>query len=653
MVPPCFTPRGSTRLVFPTPTFAIRAVAGVAGLLSVLLMLRLRRSIGSIGALAAASLLAVSPGAVYFSRYFIHEMLLVCFTIGLVAAAVAWRHSRRETSLYMAALSAGLMFATKETAFISAFVLAAAMFGAAWIVEARFNARAEQPVTPPWQRAFLRRALRDVLDPHDHGRRQVAGWLIAAAIVLGVNVLFYTSFFAHPEGAIDAIRALALWTGTGTSDHIHASYTYLAWLTQEEMPLLILGTAGAVLALWKADNQFAVFAALWSIGILAAYSIIPYKTPWLTLNIIAPLTICGGYAADFAWRHRAATRRGVVAGAATALLLLSTYQAVALSFVRYDDNSNPYVYAHTSRDVLALVAEVQRLGEHNRDMTIAVTAKSQFPLSWYLRSYASRVPTASLFSPTIRSSSAAATSNRHSTACWAIGTPKSAGIDCDKASDWSCTVAAIWSDSILPIPSRTQLTSERRMRLRIGPPLVCLILGLTRAVWLSAQLSTLNATEVGFLLLADIPVLGALMLLLWLEAALAKPWRFVALVFAVLLTVIYVADFASVMALNARLQLEDIRRFGVEWWLLPAFLDFRSGAVLATLIAAFFCPSARLRRLGAHRCHRGNLPLDLAPMAVRQGAISPHLHKSHGIRAWPWSRSLGAQKSADAPVHRR
>ena len=353
-------------------------------------MLRLRRSIGSIGALAAASLLAVSPGAVYFSRYFIHEMLLVCFTIGLVAAAVAWRQSGRATSLYMAALSAGLMFATKETAFISAFVLAAAMFGAAWLVEARFNARAGQPITWPWQRAFLRRALRDVLDPHNRGRRQVAGWLIAAAIVLGVNVLFYTSFFTHPQGAIDAIRALALWTGTGTSDHIHAWYTYLAWLTQEEMPVLILGTAGAVLALWKADNQFAVFATLWSLGILAAYSIIPYKTPWLTLNMIAPLAICGGYAADFAWRHRAATRRGVVAGAATALLLLSTYQAVALSFVRYDDNSNPYVYAHTSRDVLALVAEVQRLGEHNRDMTIAVTAKSQFPLSWYLRSYASR-----------------------------------------------------------------------------------------------------------------------------------------------------------------------------------------------------------------------------------------------------------------------
>ena len=213
----------------------------------------------------------------YFSRYFIHEMLLVCFTIGLVAATVGWLQSRRETFLYVAAASAGLMFATKETAVISAIVLAAAALGAAWLVEARLNARAGQPVAPPWRGAFLRRVVGYALDPHSRGRRQLASWLFAAAIFLAVNVIFYTSFFTHPEVAIDAIRALALWTSTGTSSHTHPWYAYLAWLAQEEMPVLLLGTAGAALALWKADNQFAVFTALWSIGMLAAYSMIPVQ----------------------------------------------------------------------------------------------------------------------------------------------------------------------------------------------------------------------------------------------------------------------------------------------------------------------------------------------------------------------------------------
>ena len=95
----------------------------------------------------------------------------------------------------------------------------------------------------------------------------------------------------------------------------------------------------------------------------------------------------GGYGAELVWCCRSAIGRVVVLSAAAVLGLVAAYQAVILSFVRYDDNSYPYVYAHTSRDVLALVAKVQRLEEHNPDMTIAITSESHFPLSWYLRSY--------------------------------------------------------------------------------------------------------------------------------------------------------------------------------------------------------------------------------------------------------------------------
>jgi uncharacterized protein (TIGR03663 family) len=80
-------------------TETIRAVTASAGVLAVMLLLPLRRQIGSAGALAASSLLALSPGAVYFSRYFIHEMLLVCFTLGTVVAAALWW--QRGRALYL------------------------------------------------------------------------------------------------------------------------------------------------------------------------------------------------------------------------------------------------------------------------------------------------------------------------------------------------------------------------------------------------------------------------------------------------------------------------------------------------------------------------------------------------------------------------
>src|SRR5215813_4483886 len=46
--------------------------------------MRLRYRLGEVGAIFAAALLALSPGMVYFSRDFIHEIPLIFFTLWLV-----------------------------------------------------------------------------------------------------------------------------------------------------------------------------------------------------------------------------------------------------------------------------------------------------------------------------------------------------------------------------------------------------------------------------------------------------------------------------------------------------------------------------------------------------------------------------------------
>ena len=133
-------------------------------------------------------------------------------------------------------------------------------------------------------------------------------------------------------------------------------------------------------------NRFAIFAALWTVGTLTAYSVIPYKTPWLTLNVIAPLAICGGYGIDLLLR---ADRwpRAVPWVAAVAAASVLAFQSVTLSFFQYDNNGYPYVYAHTSRDVLSLVHDIDRIEELNPGSSIAITSPEHFPLSWYLRRY--------------------------------------------------------------------------------------------------------------------------------------------------------------------------------------------------------------------------------------------------------------------------
>ena len=46
-----------------------------------------------------------------------------------------------------------------------------------------------------------------------------------------------------------------------------------------------------MLAVLKPARRFALFAALWAFGLIAAYSLIAYKTPWLSLNFVVPLAL--------------------------------------------------------------------------------------------------------------------------------------------------------------------------------------------------------------------------------------------------------------------------------------------------------------------------------------------------------------------------
>jgi predicted membrane-bound mannosyltransferase len=106
-------------------TFTIRLVTASSDLATIGLVFLLRRRLGTVATLAAGLMLAVSPGAVYLSRYFIHETLFVFFTFGIVVAWFGFTTS--ATGLPDAGgASAALLFATKETAMISVGVLAIA-----------------------------------------------------------------------------------------------------------------------------------------------------------------------------------------------------------------------------------------------------------------------------------------------------------------------------------------------------------------------------------------------------------------------------------------------------------------------------------------------------------------------------------------------
>jgi uncharacterized protein (TIGR03663 family) len=430
-------------------TVAIRCVPALFGIATIGLIFTLRRNLGTIATLSAAFLLAVSPGAVYLSRYFIHETLFVFFTLGIVVAAVKYYENPHPVYLILGALSAGLLFATKETAMISAAVLVIALgltIVYRWLWQESLGGRrgpkkkkgrADREGEVDY-RTFVERA---------GGPTKLTLWLVSAfAIFIAVNVLFYASFFLHyPKelmcegwpaklcGVHDAIETFKFWTKTGKEAHVHPFSTYFWWLLLQESPLLVLGTIGAALAVLKPTKAFALFAALWAFGLMAAYSLIAYKTPWLSLSFILPLALTSGVAIE--WVYEALGRFGIdkrVRGYAVAALLLTAiglfpglarifdqvvspnpwpglvkalgqaklhpktfipgYQTIDLNFLNYDNDDRyyVYVYAHTRREALKLVDEIDRLAERTHqgyETGITLVSPEYWPLPWYLRDY--------------------------------------------------------------------------------------------------------------------------------------------------------------------------------------------------------------------------------------------------------------------------
>lgn len=510
---------------FGLATIPVRASVAVFGVLTVVLVLFLRRYLGRIGSLSAALFLALSPGMVYISRYFIHEMffvfcslavvvsvvyflekrkagpfaifwmaliLLVCFlpsALNLAAAiggertGVVWAlrlgflavelvlvylvirmilswNSGRPVYLLLASASAALMFATKETAFITLgtlllaclsvwiwrgialtngfrrnlfgvvvgghVVLLAALAvnfqsvsdGVKFVIEffvgeghvqepfAFYTLIALTLLTIGAWIVFLMDALgsndTELVEPAEltwpefrdgagRGTDVVLLIVALAALFIYVNVVFFSSFFSNKEGVVKAVKAYAIWSKTGTKEHTqNGLLAYLKWGIKVESPLLLVSSLGALIALIRAKHRFAVFTAFWAFGLFAAYTLIPYKTPWLALSFYLPMCLVAGYGINELATSKDLKSK-VAAGVLTivAAVMLS-YQAYDLNFVRYDDEEMGYVYAHTKRPFMDMIAKINYYADKStmgRATAIEIVSPDYWPMPWYTNDY--------------------------------------------------------------------------------------------------------------------------------------------------------------------------------------------------------------------------------------------------------------------------
>jgi len=440
--------------------YRIVPVAFGAGL--IVLLLLVADGLGRGPVIIAGILTAISPAMVFYSRYYVQEMLLVFFT--LAAIGCAWRYvggkkgtvpicrnGPRPTSgrcpashkwglspfsrsgsigwAMAAGASFGLMHATKETWVLAAAAMAAALaLSLAW---SRLGRKDEGLGMK--DEARQSRSSTSSLIPHRSSLiLHTSSFLLAACLVA---IALYSSFGANWKGPLDSLVAFDTYLRRGTEDGIHSHpwYQYFEWLAAYRPAKgffwtegLIVGLAcvGVVAALWRRDQRgsgfrvqgsgesgsggtqlavptelrpdlvFPRFLAFYTLVLTALYCAIPYKTPWCLLSFLDGMILLAGVGAWAILRWLPGLPLKVLGGSLLAAGAAHLgWESYRLNFDPrlYADYRNPYVYAHTSTDVLNLAARMEQLAQVSPDghkmMIHVVTPENCWPLPWYLRKF--------------------------------------------------------------------------------------------------------------------------------------------------------------------------------------------------------------------------------------------------------------------------
>jgi uncharacterized protein (TIGR03663 family) len=365
--------RGERSLATLTET-TVRLVPALFGTAAVVLLAALASPLGRWPALVAAAFLAVSPTAVYYSRYFVQETLLLTFTLTALLCARTWWRVGHTRWAVLTGACIGLMQATKATA---------PLFMVLAIVAAL--------TTYDWKRAASELAPKQ--PTRWHSRRRYAAFAVLAAFLTAG--LLYSSFGTQPGGLRDALGAYThaftrFSSEAGPTGHEKPWWYYLrlfGWFRQgglvwHQVAFAALAVAGLVVAFVR-HERFLRGVAVYTVLVTAAFSLFAYKTPWQAVHLVPGIALLA--AGSIAAIARLNTGR-LVAAAFTLITIATLFQQTwRAAFLRPADQRNPYAYVHSSADILKYRALAEAAVARTPGQPIRVIAEEYWPLPWYLR----------------------------------------------------------------------------------------------------------------------------------------------------------------------------------------------------------------------------------------------------------------------------
>ena len=425
--------------LFGRSLWALRLPVVLASLLTMFWIFLFRPFLGRTVCYLAALGMAISPGFIFYDRYSIHESWLVLFLIVTFWGILGISTSREPRYFWGFILGLTGMILTKETYIIHLAAFAAA--GCIVLVLRRLT-----PEGRSWQRpgvASPKAASKGVANPgvanpgvaspgaaksvanpgiasnappvRDRLQRRTRLPLrhIIGAILVGVMLIifFYSGNFRYWRGLEGLYQTFLPWTKTAVDAAGHGKpdfdlFPLVPPFVAHVPPLGALANfklnwywirlfldyewftlAGLLFSFrfFLGGNPALRFLAIYGLGVLLAYSIVPYKTPWCIISIAWPFLFLGAALLEFIAKQ---SNRLVAVLVALPLFAHAAWKSYDLNFVRFDNAKERYVYVQTFREYRNFVDPILEKGAKNPEsktkLSGLVLLSSYFPIPWDL-----------------------------------------------------------------------------------------------------------------------------------------------------------------------------------------------------------------------------------------------------------------------------
>lgn len=385
-----------------TSVMMYRLVPALFAVGTILLLYFIRDALGTWPTIFAGLAVAVSPNLVFYGRYYIHEWVLVFFTMVMLVGLFRYLINPHWKHALTTGVGLGMMHTTKETCIIAWFALFVGCIYA-WWVNRSGKSDGDGDATAAEDSGVSSNSASVKLHFNSHPLH----CLLMFGVGITISVIFFSSFFSNWQGVIDSITTYEQYLTRAGGEGSHGQHDkpfeyYIQMLIYSksgpgpaftELPLLMLALVGGIGVFVKRLQVPGIrvlhqLLVVYTLVMILFYSAVAYKTPWCMLGFTHGLTFMAGLGAVVILNMCRGRLRPIGILLVTGLICWLAYETWYANFRFPIDRRNPYVYSNPQRSMLMIPEQAYKIAELHpagNNMPILLIGADNWPLPFYLR----------------------------------------------------------------------------------------------------------------------------------------------------------------------------------------------------------------------------------------------------------------------------